>query len=154
MTVTTEQIRNIQAGLGAQEPQWDRSENGVMPGAGASGVLINSTSAPPTDATQGSPVTVGTGASGVYTLLTLKFTSLTTSADIRWWGYVDGAASGIADVTGWYLLDGSERALTNSWAQLVPTGPVSRLYCEVTALVLGGGTGVTPYIGPCAVGSV
>jgi hypothetical protein len=150
MTVTTEQIRNIQAGLGAQEPQWDRSENGVAPAAGASGVAITATNGVPTTATQGSPVTVGTGASGVYSALALKAVSLTT-ASVRFWGYYDGAASGIGGVTGWYLLAGSEQVITTSWTQLVPTGPVSRVYCEVTAIT---GTSVTPYFGPCAVGSV
>lgn len=150
MTVTTEQIRNIQAGLGAQAPQWDRSEDGVTPAAGASGVAITTANSAPTTATQGSPVTVSTGASGVYSALALKAVSLTT-ADVRFWGYYDGAASGIGGVTGWYLLAGSGVTITTSWTQLVPTGPVSRLYCEVTAIT---GTSVTPYFGPCDIGSL
>lgn len=150
MTATTEQIRNIQAGLGAQGPKWDRAEDGITPAAGAAGVAITTPNGVPTTSTQGSPVAVATGDSGVYSALALKADTLTT-ADVRWWGYYDGAQQGIAGVTGWYLLAGSEQTITTSWTQLVPTGPVSRLYCEVTAIT---GASVTPYLGPCDIGSV
>lgn len=148
MTITTEQIRNIQGGLGAQDPAWDRAESGVTPTAGAAGVAITAINGVPSGATAGSPVVVSTGDSGVYTALALKADALTT-ADVRWWAYYDGASQGVTGVTGWYLLDGSERTIATSWTQLIPTGPVSRLYCEVTAIT---GTSVTPYIGPSDLG--
>lgn len=148
MTITTEQIRNIQGGLGAQVPAWDRAESGITPGQGASGVAITTTNGVPTTATQGSPVAVSTGQSGIYTALAVKGDTLTT-ATLRWWAYYDGASQGVTGVTGWYLLDASERTITTDWTQLIPTGPVTRLYCEVTALT---GTSVTPYMGPSDLG--
>lgn len=148
MTITTEQIRNIQGGLGAQAPAWDRAESGVTPAAGASGVAITAPNGVPSGATAGSWLVISTGEVGIYTALAVKAVSLTT-ATIRWWGYYDGAAQGVAGVTGWYLLDASEATITTSWTQLIPTGPISRLYCEVTAIT---GTSVTPYIGPSDLG--
>jgi hypothetical protein len=143
MTITTEQIRNIQGGLGAQRPSWDRSEPGVTPAAGAAGVPIYAPNSEPSGASAGSPLAVSTGESGVYTTLLVDIPGTLTSVDLRWWGYYDGIAK-------WGLLDGSERTITTRWTQLIPSGPISRLYCEVTALT--GAGAVTPYMGPSDVG--
>ena len=150
MTITTEQIRNIQGGLGAQAPSWDRSEDGVPPTAGASNVAITTPNGAPTTAQQGSPLIVSTGDSGIYTAIALKTVALTT-ADIRWWFYYDGAASGIAGVTGWYAPEAGEFTIVRNWTQLLPTGPATRIYCEVVSIT---GTSVTPYIGPSDLGGL
>jgi hypothetical protein len=143
LTITTEKIRNIQAGLGAQEPNFDRSEPGITPAAGASGVPIPSTNGVPSGPTAGSPVTVSTGASGIYTALVVRIPGTLTSLTMRWWAYYPALLL-------WALLDGSERAIDVSWTQLIPSGPIARLYCEVTART---GTGdATPHIGPSDLG--
>lgn len=132
MTVTTAEIREIQAGLAARNPVWQTTPT---PAA------ITTPNGEPSGTSAGWSVQTSSGQSAVYTGLAVIKGANVTAYSVRWWGYYPGLAA-------WATLDGSARdGLDASWSQVIPSGLVARVYCEVTAVT--GSDGVTPHVGPC-----
>lgn len=131
MAITTEQIREIQGGLAARNPQW-----GTAPAA------LTAPNSAPSSASDGVDITISSGESALYTALAVVMGASVTAYEIRWWAYY-------AEIATWCVMGGSERSLGTSWTELIPSGPVSRLYCELTALTDGGSDGVVVRVGPC-----
>ena len=136
MTVTTAEIREIQAGLAARNPVWQTSP---------APVAITTPNGEPSGTSAGWPVQISSGQSAVYSAIAVIKGANVTAYSIRWWGYYQGLAK-------WATLDGGAREdLDASWSQAIPTGLVTRVYCEVTAVA--GSDGVTPHVGPCDPGA-
>ena len=136
MPVTIEEIREIQAGLSGRNPLPEAQGTLTAPNG-------DPNSAPePSEA--GVSVLVSSGKSAIFTLLSVEKGASVTSYTIRWWGYVPARAR-------WGALDDGDRAdLERDFLQIVPSGPITRIYCELVAIVDGGaGDGVTPVISPC-----
>lgn len=131
MPVETEAIRAIQVELSARNP---------VP---VSQGTITAANGAPSAASDGVAVLVSSGKAALFSFLTVEKGASVTSYDIAWWGYH-------APRDAWLELDNSERTgLEQSWGQLVPTGPITRLYCEVTSITDSGSDGVEPVIAPC-----
>lgn len=133
---TTAEIREIQVGLAARNPVWQTSP---------APTAITAPNGEPSGTSDGWAVQTSTGESAVYTALAVVKGANVTAYSIRWWGYHQGLAA-------WCELDGGERAdLERNWTQIVPSGPLTRIYCEVLAVT--GSDGVTPHVGPCDPGA-
>lgn len=134
---TTAEIREIQTGLAARSPVWQTTPT---PAA------ITLPNGEPSGTSAGWAVQTSTGESAVYTAIAVIAGANVTAYSIRWWGYYQGLGA-------WCTLDGSDREdLDVNWTQLIPSGPLTRVYCEVTALT--GSDGVTPRVGPCDAGAI
>lgn len=141
MAVTTEQIREIQAGLSARNP--------VFTGRVSS--AITAPSAAPSSATDGYQIDdISSGESAVYSVLAVIKGASVTSYDVQWWGYYPGLEGGT-----WATLGaGSEiTGLTQTYSELVPTGSVTRIYAQITGLTDSGSNGVRYAVGPCDPGA-
>lgn len=135
MTVTTQEIREIQASLSGRAPQW------VQQG----GAAITSVNGAPSTSTDGVSVLNSVSLSAIFTTVAIiKGASVTDYAG-RWWGYNPALGSGE-----WGLLDNSTRTgLTTNWQQQIASGSITRVYFEMTAITDTGSDGVSAYVGPC-----
>lgn len=134
---TTAEIREIQVGLAARNPVWQTSP---------APTAITSPNGEPSGTSDGWAVQTSSGESAVYTGIAVIKGDDVTAYSVRWWGYYQG-------LDAWCTLDGSDRAdLDASWSQIIPSGPLTRVYCEVTAV--NGADGVTPHVGPCDPGAI
>lgn len=136
MAVRTEDIRAIQVELSARNP---------VPVAQDTLTAVNgdpNDAATPAD--EGVSVKGASGRSTVYTRISVEKGASVTSYDIRWWGYAAGRGR-------WGLLPNSASSgLDTDYLEFIPTGPIDRLYCELTAITdSGAGDGVVPVIAPC-----
>lgn len=142
MAVTTEQIREIQAGLSARDPVFtDRVSDAIV-----------ATTSAPSGASAGYAINdISSGESAVYSVLAILLGASVTSCDVQWWGYYPGLDGGT-----WATLGAGSAltGLTKTYSELVPTGSVTRLYAQITALTDGGGgDGVRYAVGPCDPGA-
>lgn len=137
MTTSIERIRTIQTSTATQRPDFVRQ----------GGAAITSPNGRPTLATDGVPVADASGASAVTSALFVERGDDVTAYTIRWWGYyASGAVGGKwATLGAGSLLSG----LTESYSEIIPSGPVTRIYCELVAIT--GTDGISPYIGPAEV---
>ena len=132
MPTTTAEIREVQMGLSARNPKFPPR-----------GSVVDSAMPVPSSATDGEPTQLTTGRNAVYSLLLIEAAADITY-DFVWWGYNAAARA-------WAQLDGGARTgQVDSWMQIVPTGPVDRLYCQITNIVISGASpGVYPRVAPC-----
>jgi len=135
MTVTTQQIREIQASLSGRSPQW------VQQG----GAAITSANGVPSGASAGVSVLNSVDLSAIFTTVAIVKGASVTDYAGRWWGYNPALGSGT-----WGLLDNSSRTgLTTSWQQQIASGSITRVYFELTAITDSGSDGVGAWVGPC-----
>lgn len=84
-----------------------------------------------------------TNESALYTALVVEASAGVTYSCV-WWGYY--SAIGV-----WATLDGGDRSsLGKSWSQIIPSGALDRVYCQITAV--SGGV-VRYHVGPCDPGA-
>ncbi len=136
MPTTTAEIREVQIGLSARNPQFP-----------ARGSVVDAAMPKPASTTDGFATQLTTGRNAVYSLLVIESADDITY-DFIWWGYNAAANT-------WAQLDGGARTgQVDSWMQIVPTGPVDRLYCQITNIVISGASlGVYPRVAPCDAGA-
>jgi hypothetical protein len=135
MTATIADVRGIQVSVATREPAMVRQ-----------GVAAISAPNGAPDGAVGVAVADATGNSAVTSMLAVVKDSGVTAYTVQWWGYV---ASG--SLTAWVTL-GAGSLLTDldkSWGEIVPTGPLARVYCELVAI--SGTGGISPYVGPAGV---
>lgn len=116
--------------------------SGRRPSFVAQALAVSAVNGAPTLASDGVPVAGASGKSCVDTVA-LVTSNASTGVALRLWAYY--ATPGV-----WAPIDNSARALADGegWTQIVRSGPVDRLYIEVTAIT--GGT-VDLRLGPCDV---
>ncbi len=107
---------------------------------------ISAPNGAPTAAADGVAVADATGNSAVTSMLAVVKDSGVTAYTVQWWGYVASGA-----MTAWVTLGTGSllEDLVASWGEIVPTGPLARVYCEIVAI--SGTGGVSPYVGPAGV---
>jgi hypothetical protein len=139
MTITTAEIRGIQAGLSGRDPQLEQQGSGP----------IDAANSPPSGATAGVDVTLADGKSALQSVyVVLPSDSSVTAWTARWWGYYAGIET-------WAPLRGGDVSSTDNPAgetEVLPTGPLSRLYLELLTLTAGASQGLVVYVGPCSGG--
>jgi hypothetical protein len=136
MAATIAEVRGIQVSVATREPAMVRQ----------GGAAISAPNGAPSTASAGVGVADATGNSAVTSMLAIVKDSGVTAYTVQWWGYV---ASG--SLTAWVTL-GAGSLLTDldkSWGDIVPTGPLVRVYCELVAI--SGTGGISPYVGPAGV---
>lgn len=136
MASTIADVRGIQVSVATRLPTMARQ----------GGAAISAPNGAPPDALAGVEVTDATGKSAVTSMLAIVKDAGVTTYTVQWWGYV---ASG--DLTAWVTL-GAGSLLTGleaSWGDVIPSGPLARVYCELVAI--SGTGGISPYVGPAGV---
>ena len=136
MTATIAEVRGIQVSVATRTPAMTRQ----------GGVAISAPNGAPSGGAAGVAVADATGNSAVTSMLAIIKESGVTLYTVQWWGYV---ASG--DLAAWVTL-GTGSLLTNlaaSWGDVIPSGPLARVYCELVAI--SGTGGISPYVGPAGV---
>lgn len=137
MATSIERIRTIQTSTATQRPDFVRQ--GVAP--------ITAPNSRPTLASDGVPVADASGASAVTSCLFVERGADVTAYTIRWWGYY--ASGAIGGKWGTLGAGSTLTDLTESYSEVIPTGPVARVYCELIAIT--GTDGISPYVGPAEV---
>lgn len=139
MTVTTTDIRAIQAQLSGRNPVLEQQ----------GGALITAANSPPASASAGVSVVLSSGQSALVSVYTiLPSDSSVTAWTGRWWGYYAGAAI-------WAPLRNGDVDSTTAPAgetDSLPSGPLSRLYFEVLTITAGASQGLDVRVGPCTGG--
>ena len=141
MAVTTEQIREIQAGLSARNPVF----------MGRVSAAITAPSAAPGSATDGFAIDdISSGEPAIYTVVAALKGASVTSYDVQWWGYYPDLDGGT-----WATLGAGSAVtgLTQTYSEQVPSGAVTRIYGQITGLTDGGADGVRYAVGPCDPGA-
>lgn len=136
MAATIAEVRGIQVSVATRTPAMARQ----------GGAAISAPNGAPSSASDGVAVADATGNSAVTSMLAIVKDSGVTTYTVQWWGYV---ASG--DLTAWVTL-GAGSLLTDlaaSWGDVIPSGPLARVYCELVAI--SGTGGISPYVGPAGV---
>lgn len=137
MTTSIERIRTIQTSTATQRPVFVRQGN----------TPITSANGRPSSASDGVSVADASGNSAVTSALFVERGADVTAYTIQWWGYYASGAIG-----GKWATLGAGSLLTDldeSYSEIIPSGPVTRIYCELVAIT--GADGISPYIGPAEV---
>lgn len=136
MAATIADVRGIQVSVATRTPTMTRQ----------GGAAISAPNGSPSGGAAGVAVADATGNSAVTSMLAIVKDAGVTMYTVQWWGYV---ASG--DLTAWVTL-GAGSLLTGleaSWGDVIPSGPLARVYCELVAI--SGTGGISPYVGPAGV---